>query len=422
LTAGWELLVGEGSQALLEGRFRECERLASLAAQLAPTEPSPPLLAAIACREQGRSSEAEVLVRSLLGRHPDVSEGQALLGAVLADLGRDGEARRQLDLVTGGDPSPAVLALGAEIASALDSPEHAGALVGPLADHAGTVAGGHGSLSRHLGQVCHVLGRWDEAEEHFQVALDVNHAAGAPVVVAHTLRHYSALLRARGGDGDWEKAIDLLAQAASVYRRLEIERLAEEAEAVLRRSQGPTAADPPPDAAQVFRRTAGGWELAYGGESAVVADAPGLAHIATLLGNGGRPVHVVDLVDTPTATPERGVVEEYRSQLAEVDGRTGAADPAAAALARAERDLLAAELAARAGLAGLGEVGVPAEGGLSSIDAGDRARRLVALRIRTSLDLLDLALPALGRHLRRSVRTGTFCLYEPGRPERWTLG
>jgi len=410
LTAPWGPLVRQGSQALLEGRFRECERLAGEAAHLAPTEPEPLLLAATACREQGRASEAELLVRSLLADHADFQEGQALLGAVLADLGRDGEARRQLDLLVAGDPRPAVLALAAEIAAALESEEHADALAGPLARHAAECIGCHGSVARHLGLVYHVLGRWDEAETHFQVALDANHAAGAPVLVAHTRRHYSALLRARGSDGDWERAIELLAQAAAIYRRLEIERLAEDAEAILRRSQDLTPVDRPDrTAVNVFRRTADGWELAFGEGRALVADAPGLAHIVALLAADGRPVHVVDLVEGPETELSERVTDAYRSRLAEVDGQVVPADPVAAALARAERDLLRAELA------------VLSESSFPATAIGDRARRLVALRIRTGLDRIDEALPALGRHLRRRIRTGTFCLYEPERPERWKI-
>jgi len=408
LTAPWGPLVRQGSQALIEGRFRECERLAAEATHLAPTEPDPLLLAATACREQGRASEAEILVRSLLAAHPDLQEGQALLGVVLADLGRDGEARRQLDLLDALDPSPGVLALAAEIAAALDSEEHAGALAGPLSRHATACVGCHGSIARHLGLVFHVLGRWDEAETHFQVALDANHAAGAPVLLAHTRRHYSALLRARGGDGDWERAIDLLAQAASIYRRLEIERLADEAETILRRSQYLTPADQH-TAINVFRRTADGWELAFGEGRAVIADAPGIGHIFSLMAADGRPVHVVDLVEGEENALSERVAVEYRSRLAEVDSQAVAADPVAAALARAERDFLGAELAV------LSRSRSPATG------IGDWARRLVALRIRGALDRIDEALPALGRHLRRSIRTGTFCLYEPERPERWKI-
>ena len=408
MDAPWRLLVRQGGQALVEGRFRECERLAAEAARLAPEEAGPDLLAAVARREQGRAGEAEVLVRAVLVEHPDVAEGQALLGAVLADLGRDGEAGRQLGVLHLSDAcrqSPVVTALAAEAAAALDSPEHAEALEGPLAHHTGAFAGTQGAIARHVGLVCHVLGRWDEAEYHFRGALDAHLAAGAPVLVAHTRRHYSALLRGRGDDGDWEQAIDLLAQAARIYRRLDIGRLADEAEAVLRRSQ-----DLPPgdhaDRVHLFQRTPAGWDLSFGGRQATVADVAGLGHIAAVLRADGRPVHVLDLVE-----PGGNVVAELRARLAEVDAQLVAAAPVTVALGRAERDFLRAELADLAGP----EI-------VSAADAGDWARRLVDLRIRTALDRVEDALPALGLHLRRSLRTGVFCFYEPERRERWKVG
>lgn len=406
MTERWRLLVRQGSEALVEGRFEESERLAGEAARAAASGPACGLLAVAVRREQGRAAEAELLARSLLAEHPGTEEGQALLGAILADLGRDGEARRQLDVLDVGAPAPAVAALAAEIAAALESPEAASALLGPVAASAGVFAGCHGSVSRHLGLLCHVLGRWDEAEAAFDDALRANGAAGAPVLVAHTRRHYSALLRARGGEGDWERAIDLLSDAAAIYRRLEIGRLAEEAEAVLRRSQDLAGPDDAAATVNVFRRAGAGWELAYGGRRAVVPDVPGLGHIATLLAAEGRPVHTVDLVGSQADA----MAAEYRSRLADVEGQAVAADPVAAALARAERDFLRAELA------------VLGSGRATAGDVGDRARRLVALRIRTGIDSVDDALPDLAGHLRRSIRTGTFCLYEPGRPQRWRMG
>ena len=418
----WGLLVRQGNQALLEGRLKECERLAARAAVLAPGRLGPGLLAVAACREQGRAAEAEGRARDVLVGHSGAVEAHALLGAVLADLGRDAEAGRQLDRLDGeADPPPPVSALAAEIAAVLHRVEPAEALhrrLAPLAEEFVPVSG---ALARHLGLLCHVLGRWDTAEAHFDDAVRVNQAAGAPVLVAHTRRQYSALLRARGDDGDWERAIELLAQAATVYRRLEIDRLAEEAEAVLRRSQE-LGAGPEQTAtatATVFRRAPGGWELSYRDQRAVLADGAGLGHLATLLAAAGRPVHVIDLAVGPGATGGSGslheeMLAEYRSRLAELDAQLAGAQPgavpAAAALARAERDFLQAELAVLT-------AGAPAAG-----EVGDRARRLVALRIRTSVDRVEQALPGLGRHLRRSIRTGTFCLYEPEGPQRWTTG
>ncbi|HTJ76772.1 MAG TPA: hypothetical protein VL337_15560 [Acidimicrobiales bacterium] len=400
----WWPLVTQGHQALLEGRLRESERLAARAAALAPGELAPGLLGVASRREQGLAAEAEVRARELVATHPGSTDAHVMLGAVLADLGRDSEAARQLDPLDPAACSLDVAAVAAEVAAVLHLPEEAEALYDRLRTRGGEVVPAAGALGRHLGQLCHVLDRWDEAEPHFERALHDNLAAGAPVFVAHTRRQYSALLRVRGEEGDWDRAITLLADAADVYRRLEIDRLADEAEAVLRRCHElDDDGQDTPGTVNAFYRSHGRWTLSFGGRSAVVEeDGLGLDHVATLLAAAGRPVHAVDLVGGP-GTVEEQARAEYRSRLDELAAH--AADP----LARAERDLLAAELDRLA-------LAHPSES-----DAGDRARRLVALRIRTSLDGLDPVLPALARHLRRSIRAGTFCVYQPEHPQRWRI-
>ncbi len=403
-------LIQAGTDALLAGRFGECERLAAEAAALAPTDVGAGVLAVAACREQGRAAEAEILLRDLPAGHSDDDMARAMLAAVLADLGRDSDAGRQLDAIDLATASLPVCALAAEVAGVLRLTPAAKVLHRRLVPHSADLVGFHGSLARHLGLVTHVLGDWSDAAEHFDVALKTNRSAGAPVLVAHTCLQYSAVLRLRGRDRDWDQAVDLLAQAADIYRRLDIDVRAEEAESILRRSldvadtAAPHAAGP-----DVLRRDDGGWELFYARKSAVVADCAGLAHVARLVATAGRPVHVVDLAGSPAdAGLADQLAAECRSRLDDLAGRSHPG-PVAASLARAEVDQLEAELAALA-------VGRPA-----ARERGDRARRLVGTQLRVALERVDDALPDLGRHLRRSIRTGSFCVYEPARGDGWRL-
>lgn len=404
------LLVRQATHALLAGRFGECERLAARAAAVArPDDIGPGLLAVAACREQGRAAEAEILLRDLLCEHPSDAEGRALLAAVLADLGRDADAGRELDTVDldavhldAG--ALAVYALAAEVSAVLRLAPGADSLRSRIAGHASTSVGVHGSLARHLGLLAHVTGDWHGAASYFDVALEANRAAGAPVLVAHTCRHYSAVLRLRGGDGDWDRAVELLAQAADIYRRLEIDTRAEETEAILRRSLDSDDAEnrPPVGGSRCFHRIAGGWALNYAGQAVEVSGSAGLGHIADLLAAPGRPLHVADMVGSPTeGTLRDQLVAECRSRLLSLADQP-ASDPVAVALALAERERLETELAL------LTDDASPAG------EIADRARRLVGIRIRAALERVDEALPELGGHLRRSVRTGTFCVYEPG--------
>jgi hypothetical protein len=44
----------------------------------------------------------------------------------------------------------------------------------------------------------------------------------------------------------------------------------------------------------------------------------------------------------------------------------------------------------------------------------------VTWRIRDALARIEAVHPELGQHLRRSVRTGTFCVYAPNDPVDWS--
>ncbi len=80
--------------------------------------------------------------------------------------------------------------------------------------------------------------------------------------------------------------------------------------------------------------------------------------------------------------------------------------------ARDELETVTAALASAFGLGGRARrAGDPAE----------RARSAVTWRIRSAVSKVEAAHPALGAHLRSSVRTGTFCSYRPERPVEWLL-
>ena len=51
----------------------------------------------------------------------------------------------------------------------------------------------------------------------------------------------------------------------------------------------------------------------------------------------------------------------------------------------------------------------------------ERARSAVTWRIRNAIRKIASVHPRLGKHLENSVRTGTFCVYEPETPTEWAL-
>ena len=54
-------------------------------------------------------------------------------------------------------------------------------------------------------------------------------------------------------------------------------------------------------------------------------------------------------------------------------------------------------------------------------DPAEKARTTVTSRIRDAIGRVESVHPDLGRHLRASVRTGTFCSYVPERSVVWEV-
>jgi hypothetical protein len=453
----WQTALWRGTRALLEGRFYACERFVAQALQEAvgageerATVLATLLLVALR-REQERPAEAEVLLRAQLERSPAAPPGaSAMLALLTGDMGRDGQARQELTRllpagvgdvddvaeVGAGPGRLAALWLLAELTAKLEADDAVGVLRSCLLPYArdfAVEAGGsafYGSTSLALGRLAFVAGRWDDAETLLSEAVDAHAGVGAPVLLAHSQRELAAVLRARGEPGDWERAVQLLSAATSIYRRLGIDRLAFDTQEVLARSEdGFASSDVPHEAEILFRRDGDTWlvGLRSEGTPSRLRDARGLHDVARLVAATRTPIHVADLLTGATngagMMPARPSGRSWRGPEPVVDAQTGAeydarlvelaaelveaeraGDLIRAALARAERDLL------RAAVSGEG-----------ASDPLDRACRAVGARIRIALDRIEEAQPAIGRHLRRSIRTGTFCSYVPPHRVRWTL-
>lgn len=168
------------------------------------------------------------------------------------------------------------------------------------------------------------------------------------------------------------------------------------------------------------------WQLEWRGRRTTMADAKGLHDLALLVTRPGRSVPAVDLVEAaggPAAASVGGslgpVLDDtarraYRHRLTELerdlDEAEAAADLGRAERIRAEREMLAAELAAAVGLGGRARI---------AGDRADRARKAVTMRIRAAIRTIEGHDPDLARHLANAVRTGRFCSYQPETPVQW---
>jgi hypothetical protein len=162
------------------------------------------------------------------------------------------------------------------------------------------------------------------------------------------------------------------------------------------------------------------WTLTFDGATAHLPDSKGLRDLATLLGAPGERVHAVRLLTgRPPAAGADPVLDDraraaYRARLAELDAELDQAgadhDPGRAERARLEREALLDELSRVVGLGGRARrLG----------DDTERARKAVSARIHDAVARIERANPALGRHLRQAVATGTWCSYSPPEPVPW---
>lgn len=180
------------------------------------------------------------------------------------------------------------------------------------------------------------------------------------------------------------------------------------------------------------------WSLTYQGTVVRLKDAKGLHDLARLIAAPGTEIAAVDLagVATPVASSrnradaglELGVEGdagevlderargEYRQRLVDLDAELADAedanDPERASRLRQERSFLIDELGAAVGLTGRSR---------RTLDPAERARKAVTWRLRDAIGRIEAVHAELGRHLRRSVRTGAFCVYDPAVPTAWSM-
>jgi TolB-like protein len=163
-----------------------------------------------------------------------------------------------------------------------------------------------------------------------------------------------------------------------------------------------------------FALADGLWTLDFAGSRAVLPDLKGLSDIRRLLEVPGRELHCLDLSERSGATPGgdamldekarnslKARIRDLQEDLAEAEDMN---DIGRAEMRRAELDQMIDTLKAALGLGGrrrrLG-------------DEAEKARTTVTWRIRHAMGRIRTAHPTLGRHLDNSLRTGTFCSYQP---------
>jgi DNA-binding CsgD family transcriptional regulator/tetratricopeptide (TPR) repeat protein len=253
-------------------------------------------------REQGRLAELAALIRDFADSGRSNTAWRPAFAVLLAELGMEEEARRELARVRleGFDGLRATLWVGsltylADACAAVGDAALAELLYPELAPLAGgNVAIGHGvacygAADRYLGLLAATLGEHARAVEHFEQALAVNRKMGAMTWVAHTLYAYGRTLRMRGSGDDVVQASELLSEAATLAERIGMPVLVARARALGARVEH--ASTPPDDLSwrevEILRLVAAGRSNREIGEELYISGHTVANHVRSILRKTG---------------------------------------------------------------------------------------------------------------------------------------
>jgi tetratricopeptide (TPR) repeat protein len=244
-------------QALMGGRLAEAERLVNEGMLRAQSLGHWELLGSslaelyLLRREQGRLAELEDGIRSALEQHPDNAYLRSHLTHLKAEVGQIEQASDLFECLAEDDfasvarQAPRIgPALLAEACVLLGDRARAEILYGLLQPEArynvivGNMAVSWGSAARPLGLLASFLGRFVDAERHFEDALAMDRSIGARLWVVRTQCDLAQLLYARGDDGGRQRARELVKHALTTAHEFDLAGLADRATALQRTFHG----------------------------------------------------------------------------------------------------------------------------------------------------------------------------------------
>ncbi|MDP9180708.1 MAG: protein kinase [Chloroflexota bacterium] len=210
----WAAATFPAGRALLDGRIEDAERLAqaALAAgqrteQANATQFFGVQIFAIR-REQARMAEMEPLARGLMQQFPAIPAWRTAIAFIHADLGREKEAREEFEILAADDFAvlprdaqwPVAVALLAEVCGFLGDSARAKQLYEHLRPLericivVGVATDCYGPTSRPMGRLAATMGRWDDAERHFEDALERSTKMGSGRWITRTQLQYAQML------------------------------------------------------------------------------------------------------------------------------------------------------------------------------------------------------------------------------------
>ncbi len=455
----WTWMSFRAAIAIVEGRFAEAESLATEALSLGQQvlTRSPPMRFGqqwfMLRGWQGRLSEVETLLERGVAESAVVPAWRSALANFYSLCGRTAEARREFEALAADDFATLprdmnwllVMSLLSAVCVRLGDVRRAQILYALLRPYAGRVVVARPlvlliePVAQRLGTLAAVLGRYDAAEAHFADALALAERMRGLVWQADLRHDWAAMLHRRGEGDDRNRGAALLDEAEAIARPLGmgllLQWIAKTRETMRAVPPSATVAGPPPGPRGTFHRDGGIWTLVFENRTTRVRDMLGMDYLARLLAEPETDVHVTDLVarahhrrrDAASGDRVPGDAGELLDARARTDYEArlrDARDELADARQHNDRgrierlvdeiECLASELSRGFGLGARPR---------RAASANERARVAVTRAIKYSIDKIAEHDPDLASHLRRSVRTGTFCIYAPPSTARvaWVL-
>jgi tetratricopeptide (TPR) repeat protein len=249
----WNVALCEAMFALMDGRLSEAERLVHAAGQRAKTKTFSHFFQLFALgRFQGRF-DPSVTTRIDEFLSWKINYDGLLHAALLAlESGNVDAAREQFDALAMHEFRDVLVDIAwlstvvqsAEVAAWLGDRERSALLydmLAPFADWCVTFSGGstyYGAVGFYLSLLATTLERWEDAEGHFERAIELDTANCARPFVANAQYHYADMLVRRDSPGNRERALALVDQALSAAEEMGMAPLSQRALELKVRVQG----------------------------------------------------------------------------------------------------------------------------------------------------------------------------------------
>lgn len=234
----WQAAVRRAMLAIFEGHLEEGERLAHRSLELGQRAEGQNLMAAFGGQlliirwQQGRLEELRPLIMQSRTSQPNVKLWSAVLAFIESEAGNTAAARAEFEQLAEGrfasipneDTLLVVLVLATLVCAALGDGLRAEELYELLAPYDGrniVVSEGVacvGATAHYLGVLAATARRWDDAESHFEAAIELNANTGGRPWLARAQFELARMLLARRRPGDRVRSRDLLATALGIAR------------------------------------------------------------------------------------------------------------------------------------------------------------------------------------------------------------